>query len=412
MKRPIGFISKCFLILVLLSGMGVVRASASDRLNLDLRNASLPDAIRLIAGSLQRNVIISTSVTGTVTLHLTNALPDEALNLILVSNGLAEWQSGNVWLVAPKAELIKRKQEEVKWQLLTDETEPLEEEIFRVQYGKAADIAKLFQEGRSTLISKRGQIRVDERTNILYIRDIPPRIAALRHLMASVDVPVRQLSIEARLASIDSDFERELGVDFTLKTDDEAGANNPSALSANGRYSLAVAKLADGSLLDIKLAALENDGHAEVISRPSLFTANQQSASLEAGEEIPYQEVSESGGTAIVFKKAVLGLKATPQLLPGNKVLLHLEINQDRPSTRMVLGVPAITTRQIKTSVLVNNGQTVVLGGIYETNYEREQKRLPFLSRMPLVGELFKQETRRENKRELLIFVTPKIIAS
>jgi type IV pilus assembly protein PilQ len=173
---------------------------------------------------------------------------------------------------------------------------------------------------------------------------------------------------------------------------------------------LSVLKLANGSFLDMQLAALENEGHGELISSPSLFTANQQTASIESGEEIPYQEVSKSGATGIVFKKAVLSLKVTPQIMPGNHVLLQLQVNQDKPNNRMVLGVPAISTRQISTHILVKSGQTVVLGGIYETNKEKGQQRIPFLGKIPIIGWLFGQRNVSENKRELLIFVTPKII--
>ncbi|HSW71329.1 MAG TPA: type IV pilus secretin PilQ, partial [Gammaproteobacteria bacterium] len=168
--------------------------------------------------------------------------------------------------------------------------------------------------------------------------------------------------------------------------------------------------LADNSLLDVKLAALENAGHGELISSPSLFTANQQLASIEAGEEIPYQEASSSGATTVVFKKAVLSLKVRPQLLPGKKILLQLHINQDRPNTRLVLGVPTISTRQLLTNVLIPNGQTVVLGGIYEINKEKSKETFPFLAKLPLVGSFFQLNKQRHNKRELLIFVTPRVI--
>ena len=223
-------------------------------------------------------------------------------------------------------------------------------------------------------------------------------------MLRQLDAPAQQITIEARLASVDNDFERELGLDFSVRS-----TSQPDAQTA-GRYSIAVAALPDGSVLDVKLAALENAGHAEIISSPSLFTSNHQSASIEAGEEVPYQEVSESGGTAVVFKKAVLGLKVTPQILPGNHVLLQLQINQDRPSSKMVLGMPVIRTRQINTSVLVKDGKTIVLGGIYETNHEEGQRRLPFLSQVPVLGWFFKEQNTLDTKRELLIFVTPRIM--
>jgi type IV pilus assembly protein PilQ len=226
-------------------------------------------------------------------------------------------------------------------------------------------------------------------------------------------VPVQQILIEARLASVDDDYERELGVHFDLNqggAEANVGLQTKLPKEQAKSYSLAIAKLADGSLLDVKLTALENAGHAELISSPSLFTANQQTASIEAGEEIPYQQMSDSGGTAVVFKKAVVGLSVTPQILPGNKVLLQLKINQDRPSNKMVLGMPTISTHQMTTSVLVKNGQTIVLGGIYEANKEKGEQGVPLINRVPLLAWLFKQQNIKENKRELLIFVTPKIM--
>jgi type IV pilus assembly protein PilQ len=219
--------------------------------------------------------------------------------------------------------------------------------------------------------------------------------------------------IEARLVSIDQDAERMLGFDFSVRAS-ASDANAPRAAlikpESRGRYSIAVASLPDGSWLDVKLAALEQQGRAELISSPSLFTASQQEASIEAGEEVPYQEVSEGGGTAIAFKKAVLGLKVTPQILPDGRILLALKINQDRPAARMVQGVPAISTRQIVTNVQIKHGETVVLGGIYEMDKEDQREGLPVLGNIPVIGLLFTQHNKRDRKRELLIFVTPKIM--
>lgn len=397
-------------ILILLLFANIARA---ENLSLELQNANLSDAIRLIAKFVNINVIISPSVSGVATLHLYNAAPNHALDLLLTSHKLAKWQIGNVFYIAPRDELIKRKQEEIKWQEIWEESSPLITKVWQIKYGKAEDIARFLQDEHASLISKRGRVRVDIRTNVICIQDVAKSIKQIRQLIQQLDVPVQQILIEARLASVDNDFERELGINFAVKSQASSDSDETSAKFFGrraGRYSIAVAKLADGSLLDVKLAALENAGHAELISSPSLFTANQQPASIEAGEEVPYQEVSESGGTAVVFKKAVLGLKVTPQVLPGNKVLLQLQINQDRPGNRMVLGVPTISTRKIMTNVLVKTGQTIVLGGIYESSQEKGEERLPFISRVPLIGLLFKQQQTRKNKRELLIFVTPRIM--
>lgn len=396
-----------FLVFIAVFLIIFIRPSYGETNNLTIafQRANLSDVIQVLAKFLHLNIIVSPTVEGTVTLHLQNAMPRHAFDLLLISHGLAKWQIGNVWYIAPRDELIKRKQEEMKWQDIWNESSPLVMKTWQLKYAKADEVARLLQDEHASLMSKRGRVRVDVRTNIICVQEMEEQIKNIYQLIKRLDVPVQQISIEARLVSIDNDSERELGIDFAIHAEEEAITNTP------GRYSLSVAKLADGSLLDIKLAALENAGHAELISNPSLFTANQQSASIEAGEEVPYQEVSEGGGTAVTFKKAVLGLKVTPQVLPGNKVLLQLQINQDRPSNKMVQGVPTISTRQILTNVLVKNGQTIVLGGIYETNQELGEERVPFIAEVPVLGWLFKQQSRRENKRELLIFVTPKIIA-
>ncbi|MBV8802089.1 MAG: hypothetical protein JO131_03825 [Gammaproteobacteria bacterium] len=241
---------------------------------------------------------------------------------------------------------------------------------------------------------------------MLYVQDIEDHIQSIDTLIKNLDIPVQQILIEAHLASIDSDYERELGLSFSSKQQN----GDSSKPNESSQYHLAIIPLAKDSFLDVQLAALENEGHGELISSPSLFTANQQTASIESGEEIPYQEISKSGATAVAFKKAVLSLKVTPQIMPGNKILLQLQVNQDKPSNRMILGVPAISTRQISTHILVKSGQTIVLGGVYESNKEKGQQRIPFLGKIPFIGWIFNLQNMAENKRELLIFVTPKII--
>jgi type IV pilus assembly protein PilQ len=390
-----------------------IAAAGNTNLSAALQNTNLPEAIRLIADILNMNVIISPSVQGAATLNLDDASPAQAFDTLLVSHALAKSRKGNVWWIAPQNEMIKFKQEELKWRDLEEEAAPLLTQVRQINYAKAADIARLLEDERASFLSKRGHVRVDSRTNMICIQDTAKRLENLRILIRRLDIPVQQISIAARLVSVDSDFEQELGVQFAVKQGLNEAGENVRGIQSNqekGRYSLAVAKLADGSLLDVKLTALENAGHAELISSPGLFTANQQLASIEAGEEVPYQEVSDSGGTATVFKKAVLGLKVTPQILPGKNVLLQLQINQDRPGSKMIQGMPTISTRQMTTSVLVKSGQTIVLGGIYEENTERGQLGLPFISRIPWIGLLFRQQNIRDNRRELLIFVTPAIV--
>jgi len=382
--------------------------AGNENLSLELRDTNLRDAISIIAKFLKINVMMSPSIHGMANVNLHYAYPQAVFDLLLISHDLVKWQVGNIYYIGPREEFIKRKQEELKWQEVREDASPLVTRVWQIKYGHANDIIHLIQDNQGSFLSKRGHAYVDVRTNTICVQDIHERLEVIRQLVKHLDVPIKQILIKARLASVDNDVERELGIHFSsFSTSNHEEAN---IKSETGQYSLAIAKLAGGSLLDIKLAALERSGHAELISSPSLFTANQQTASIEAGEEVPYQEVSESGGTAVTFKKAVLGLRVTPQILPDNQVLLQLHINQDRPSHKMVLGMPTISTRQIVTNVLVKIGQTIVLGGIFESNQEKGQEGIPFIDRIPIVGVLFKQQHLRENKRELLIFITPTTI--
>lgn len=374
---------------------------SEDEITIDLHQVSLVDALQLLAKSFQQNIIISPAVSGVISLHFHQVSAREAFATLLKSQELVKDHLGKTWLISPRAELVKLKENDIKSREIINEAAELVTRVFQIHYAKAEEIANVIQSNHVSLLSKRGQVHVDSRTNILCLQDTDEQMLKLNRVIQRLDVPVQQVLIEARLATVDHDFERELGIHFSVRNNESTNQH---------QYSLAVARLVDGSLLDIKLTALEKEGHGELISSPSLFTANQQTASIESGEEIPYQEVSRSGATSVAFKKAVLSLKVTPQVLPGHKVLLQLQVNQDRPSNRIVLGVPAISTRQMSTHILVKNGETVVLGGIYESNKEQGQQRLPFLGRIPLLGVLFQDTKKIEAKRELLIFVTPRII--
>jgi type IV pilus assembly protein PilQ len=380
-------------------------------ISLDIQSIHLASAVRLLAGYANLNVIVSPEVHGEVSLRVSNEESQNVFDSLLLSNGLAKTRQGGIWYIAPRLEMIKVQQEEAMWRLGAESSSALSSRSWKIRYARAADVAVAVQENDASLLSERGHLSVDARTNLIFVRDTPARLAVINQLISRMDIAVQQVLIEARLVSIDQDAMQQLGFEFSVR---QLAATDPHPVAGNlpapGKYSIAVASLPDGSWLDVKLAALEQQGRAELISSPSLFTGSQQEASIEAGEEVPYQEVSESGGTAVAFKKAVLGLKVTPQILPGSHVLLALKINQDRPAARMVQGVPAISTRQIVTNVQVKSGQTVVLGGIYEVNHEQSQEGLPFLGNIPIIGLLFTQQSQRYHKRELLIFVTPKIM--
>jgi type IV pilus assembly protein PilQ len=386
----------------------------TKKISLELHEVSIQDALNLLAKSLDMNLVISPTIHGTVSLHLNKVSAMNALDLLLISHELSKRQINHVWYILPRSELLQLKQQELKLKTIVDEAEPLVTSIWQIHYAKADDIAHLLKENNNALLSKRGHVQVDIRTNILCVQDIADRLRDIHQFIQRLDIPAKQVLIEVHLASIDSDYERELGINFSnqqTNTNDTDHSTESSSSSLNMRYGLAVIKLTDGSLLRMQLSAMEKTGHGELISSPSLFTANQQTASIESGEEIPYQEISRSGATGVAFKKAVLSLKVTPQVMPGNQVLLQLQINQDKPSNRMVLGVPAITTRQMSTHILIKNGQTVVLGGIYESDKGHQQQGIPFLSKIPLVGLLFTQQNVTNKKRELLVFVTPRIMS-
>lgn len=395
--------------------------SYQNKLTIQIQNISLKDAITLIANLLPENIMISESIHGTTSLYFKNANPHTVLNLLLRTHRLTKIKQNDIVFIAPIEEVLKVQQKEMELFQMRQKSAPLVTFMQQIQYGSAMNIATIIKDDHASFVSERGSIKIDKRTNTIAIRDTEMHVALIRNIIHRLDVPVKQILIEARIASVDHDCERDLGVRFDVISSNP----NPNHEHGHGRkslelvqqhgqtghYSVAVAHLPDGSLLDVKLAALEKAGHAELISCPSLSTTNQESASIEAGEEVPYQEVSESGGTAVTFKKAVLGLKVTPEVLPGNKVLLKLQINQDRPSNKLVQGVPTINTRKIITNVLAVAGQTIVLGGIFETNQEKGVSKIPFLSQIPLIGWLFQETSSKGNRRELLIFVTPKFVS-
>lgn len=368
-------------------------------------NISLKEALNQLARFIHLRVIISPTIQGLISLQLQDISPEKALAFIIASYHLKKWQTDHIWVIGTSDDFKQHQQEEFNFQTMMQEMTPLRTRVWQIHYAKASDIAHILQDNLHTLLSKRGTVIFDSRTNILCVHDLEDNLTDIDHLIKRLDVAVKQVLIEAHLASIDNDYEKALGIDFNEPT-----SNGDETTPRPPHVDLAMIKLANGSLLHVQLAALEQEGHGELISSPSLFTADQETATIEAGEEIPYQEISRSGGTGVAFKKAVLSLKVTPHVMPGKQVRLQLQVNQDKPSNRVVLGVPAISTRQISTNILVNHGQTIVLGGIYETNHEAEQERIPFLNKIPLVGSLFSQQNETHNKRELLIFVTPKII--
>lgn len=408
---------------------------SGDRLSLNFQDIKVRAVLQLIAEFTGLNIVTSDTVSGSMTLRLNNVPWDQALDIILKTRGLDKRKFGNVMLVAPAAEIAAREKQELKNQQQVEELAPLHSELLQINYAKADVIATLLKEKGNSLLSARGNVSVDERTNTLWIQDTSDKLDEIRSLVKKLDIPVRQVLIEARIVNVEKKFEQDIGIKFGFTrakhlTGSLKGANDlingtlprdvsiadrlnldlpaPSTKSP-GTIGLALAKLGGGVLLDLELSALESENGAEVLSSPRLVTANQHEAIIEKGEEIPYQQATASGATSVAFKKAVLSLRVTPQITPDRKIILTLRVNQDTRGEE-VLGTPAINTRQVETQVLVNNGETIVLGGIYERDKKNNVTRIPFLGSLPIIGALFRNTNKIDNRTELLIFVTPKII--
>lgn len=412
------------------------------RISLNFQNINIRAVLQLLADFTGINMVVSDKVQGDITLRLNDTPWDQALDIILTTQGLDKRKTGNVMLIDTKASLDKMEEDELKSQQTIEKLEPIRSDLIQINYAKASDLAILIKDKTNSLLSPRGKISVDPRTNTLWIQDTGLKIEEVRELIKQLDVAVKQVQIEARIVEVNKDFSQDLGIRWGVSKPTHLsgtleGANqlqlpqgiaNPANVPIAQRLNLdlvaapntaipasvgiALAKLGDNILLDLELSALESQGQAELISSPSVITADQQPALIESGKEIPYQESTSSGATAVAFKKAVLSLKVKPQITPDNKILLELQINQDADSGERVLGVPIILTKQIQTNVLVNNGQTIVLGGIYKQDKNKAIKRIPFLGELPVVGILFSNKQIRLANEELLIFITPRIITN
>jgi len=445
------------------------RVYTGERLTLNFQDIETRAVLQLLADASGQNIVVSDSVQGNVTLRLQNVPWDQALDIVLRTKGLDKRRNDNVIIVAPTEELASREKAELAAHNDVQDLAPLRSEYLQVNYAKAADLAALIKSqggttGGSGLLSRRGTVSVDDRTNTLLLQDSADRLDDIRRLVGTLDIPIRQVQIEARIVIVSDDFSRELGVragfsgfstygsDTGLGYTSGSAAANDAALDdiltrtpiggngaqtppqfvtgegpgttparynvnlpvANPAGSLAFMLLGKDYLVDLEISAAQAEGRSEVISTPRVITANQREASIEQGVEIPYQESASSGATTIQFKKAVLALKVTPQITPDNRIILDLNVKKDSVGQVIVGGagqqVPSIDTREITTSVIVNDGQTVVLGGILETERRESEKKVPFLGDMPYLGRLFKTTNKQNNKDELLIFVTPKIV--
>jgi len=429
-----------------------------ERLTLNFQDIETRAVLQLLADASGQNIVVSDSVNGNVTLRLQNVPWDQALDIVLRTKGLDKRRQDNVIIVAPQAELAAREKAELAARKDVQELAPLRSEYLQVNYAKAQDMAALIKTQTNSLLSPRGSVAVDERTNTLLLQDTTDRITDIRRLVATLDIPVRQVLIEARIVIVNNDFQRDLGARFgftnyqkngqtglVTTTGTAAGTDQaigsalsnvqstgsiypisvPTGSTAAQRYnvnlpvgnpagSIALGILGSNFIVDLELSAAQAETQANIISSPRVITANQKEATIEQGVEIPYQQSASSGATTIQFKKAVLSLKVTPQITPDNRIILDLDVKDDSVGQVVVasggVNVPSIDTREISTQVLVNDGQTVVLGGILQTTQREDDTKVPYLGDIPVLGHLFKNTKHQDDKDELMIFITPKIV--
>jgi type IV pilus assembly protein PilQ len=390
---------------------------SGERLSLNFQDIEVRSVLQLIADFTGINVVVSDTVGGNLTLRLKNVPWDQALDIILKTKGLAMRQSGNVMLVAPSEEIAAREKLELESKKQIEELEPLYSEFIEINYAKASDIVRLLKSEETSLMSDRGMATTDERTNTLLVQDTAAKLTEIRKMIAQLDVPVRQVLIESRVVVANKNFARDLGVEFSMTKDINFNNNHflnsgfDVALPGGGTslFDFSFGKIGSHTL-DLILSASEAEGTTETISSPRVLTSNQKAAYIEVGEEIPYEEKTSSGATSVAFKKAVLSLNVIPQITPDDRIIMDLTINNDTVGERTVLGVPAIDTNEVTTQVLVDNGETLVLGGVYTEKNEDSVNRTPILGELPVVGWLFKNTIKETDKGELLIFVTPKIV--
>ena len=430
-----------------------------QRLTLNFQDIETRAVLQLLAETSNRNIVVSDTVQGNVTLRLRNVPWDQALDIVMTTKGLDMRQNGNVIIVAPAEEIAARETADLEARAAINELEPLYSEFLQVNYAKASDLAELISqsEGQNSMLSERGSVAIDDRTNTLLVQDTVTRLQDIRRLVRTLDIPIRQVLIESRIVVVSDDFSRDLGVRFGAtgyKANSSDGATVVSGTGVgtdtmigsildnladpangsifpiqlpdlNNRYNVnvpisnpagrfSIAVLETEYLVDLELTALESEGRSEIVSTPRVITANQKEARIEQGVEIPYQESASSGATTTQFKKAVLSLTVTPQITPDDNIIMDLRVSKDNVGELVASAtggfVPSIDTRAVETQVLVNDGQTVVLGGIYETVRRDTVNKVPFLGDIPGVGFLFRSTQKVSNKAELLIFVTPRIL--
>jgi type IV pilus assembly protein PilQ len=432
------------------------REYTGERLTLNFQDLETRAVLQLIADFSGLNVVVSDTVQGSVTLRLQNVPWDQALDIVMTTKGLDMRRNGNVIIVAPAEEIAAREQAELEALQALQTLEPLRSEFMQVNYAKAGELANLIRgEGGNSLLSERGSVAIDERTNMLLVNDTADTLADVRRLVTALDIPVRQVLIESRVVIVNDDYSRELGVRFGATAANDNNGNGLIGVTGTGagagamvgvptigspagsalpvpvpplasRYnvnlpvaspagSIALAILGNDYLVDLELSALQAEGDGRVVSTPRIVATNQREARILQGTEIPYQEASSSGATTTSFKEAVLSLSVVPQITPDNRIIMDLTITKDSVGEVVSSGnaggfIPSIDTRELVTQVVVADGETVVLGGVYETELRNTVTSVPGLGNIPGLGYLFRSRSQDNNNAELLIFVTPKIL--
>ena len=402
-------------------------AYTGERMSANFQDLEVRSVLQLIADFAGLNLVAGQAIEGRMTLRIVDVPWDEALDLVLSINGLGKRRTGSVLLVAPAAEIVEQERLELEHRKARMELAPLTRAFIRLRYADATDLANLLA-GDGAIPSERGRMLVDPRTNSLVVTDTAANLAELRSVIEQLDAPVRQVQIEARIVNANTNFSEDLGIRlggavFTANAlpvirDDLAGDDGDGhpdtvvahlGIASDGASSIAGGIADTRYLLDVELSAMAADGRAEIVARPSVITADKRPATIESGVEIPFQQATKSGATSIAFQDAVLQLEVTPQITPNERIVMDLTVKQDTVG-RIYHGVPSINTTRITTQVLVDNGQTIVLGGIFQTDRHQATVRTPLLGDLPVLGRLFRRTLERDDKQELFVFITPSII--
>ncbi|MCQ4286826.1 type IV pilus secretin PilQ [Pseudomonas stutzeri] len=409
---------------------------SGEKLSLNFQDIDVRSVLQLIADFTDLNLVASDTVQGNITLRLQNVPWDQALDLVLKTKGLDKRQVGNVLLVAPADEIAARERQELESQRQIAELAPLRREVVQVNYAKASDIARLFQSVTDTdgASGDRGSIAVDDRTNNIIAYQTQERLDELRRIVAQLDIPVRQVMIEARIVEANVDYDKSLGVNWRgARVGDNnfviggAGGNRVGAtgnpadalgtfvdLGATGATTgIGIGFITDNTILDLQLSAMEKTGNGEVVSQPKVVTADKETAKILKGSEVPYQEASSSGATSTSFKEAALSLEVTPQITPDNRIIMEVKVTKDEPDFSQVAstgGVPSIRKNEVNAKVLVTDGETIVIGGVFSNTQSKSVDKVPFLGDLPFVGRVFRRDFVQERKSELLVFITPRIM--